>query len=195
MDKSDLKDGMIVEYKNGKRRLFINNILLDTNNYNNLDNYREDLTNEFIDDHDIVKIFEFKEGALEDVLYKFKLKLIWERKEMDWKNVPFGTRVRVWDDEEEYEGKFLEYYKEDDYDKSPYMVYITGSNDFWWKNCELIEEPAEEVTYEEIYSNNREYCRKYTTTDVCVNCKYNKYEDCTIEYILQNYNMTRKDNK
>lgn len=194
MQKSDLKDGMIVKYRNGKKRMFVNNILLSTNNYNVLDNYREDLTNEAIDTHDIVEIFEFEEGSLEDLLHNYTLKPIWKRDETDWSKVPFGTRVRVWDEEtygEKFEGKFLEYAPE--HDEYPFRVYTEEDKDIGlWGHCELIEEPKEEITYEEVYENYTVDCNKWNDAHKsCMGC-INFADDCAIKFILNNYNVTRK---
>ena len=61
----------------------------------------------------------------------------------DWKNVPLGTKVRVWDyDNENKEvGRFLCYKKNYEGDEFPFLVFIESEkNTYWFKYCEIIEE-------------------------------------------------------
>lgn len=81
--KADLKDGMVVEYKNGKRRLVIANMLIGEDGFLTLDSFRENLENIKFMDHTIVKIFKIKEAmTFNYILGDDNLKLIWERIEV-----------------------------------------------------------------------------------------------------------------
>ncbi len=81
--KADLKDGMVVEYKNGKRRLVIANMLIGEDGFLTLDSFRENLENIKFMDHTIVKIFKIKEAmTFNYILDDDNLKLIWERIEV-----------------------------------------------------------------------------------------------------------------
>ena len=129
MKKSDLKNGMIVTLRRGVERVVIAKNLLsyDVVICNTLDNYKQNLTHiNNCTSEDIMKI-------------EYGDKVIWKR--VDWKNVPFGTKVRVWDDEEDDKQvcRFLCYDKNDG--KLPFFVFIEGLDKAWWfKNCEIIKE-------------------------------------------------------
>ena len=61
--------------------------------------------------------------------------------ETDWKKVPFGTKVRVWDynDKCKLVGRFLTYDEDDA--EMPFLIFIEEDKDtMWFKNCEIIEE-------------------------------------------------------
>lgn len=188
MKKSDLKDGMIVELRNGDMCIVIGDRLLDLTTYIDLVSYNDNLTctdTEF----DVIRVYENKDMCgLDDKCNIERLNLIWERKEVDWSKVPLGTKVRVWDEEtygEKFEGKFLEYAPE--HDEYPFRVYTKEDKDIGlWGNCELIEEP---VTYDELKEAFNNYCAGRRCTD----CKYetNTYASRD-NYMLQNYNVTRK---
>jgi hypothetical protein len=93
MKKSDLKTGMVVEYRNGKRRMVLLNStlasadLIGKDGHNSLSCYKEDLTNTHRErkETDIVKVyetnfaFELKEFINEGTVTQ--MDLIWERKD------------------------------------------------------------------------------------------------------------------
>ena len=132
MKKSDLKNGMIVTLRRGVERIVIGIYLFDEqgdatgtlNCYNNDLTYINNCTSE-----DIMKI-------------EYGGEIIWERK-IDWKNIPFGTKVRVWEDEDDkLVGRFLAY-DEDDEDV-PFLVFIESEREMhWFEYCEIIEEENE----------------------------------------------------
>ncbi|WP_349406423.1 hypothetical protein [Clostridium perfringens] len=106
MKKSDLKDGMIVEYRNGLRRLVLGDKLLGEHGNANIEEYDEEL--KYIDGEstlDIVKVYTVESSlcvAIGSIFLNKHLNLIWERvKEIDWAKVPFGTKVIVTDHKEE----------------------------------------------------------------------------------------------
>lgn len=92
MKKIDLKNGMIVENRDGDKFIVIKNfteltkiptdcrdVLLNINfgEYDTLDEYEEDLTNGSFKDLDIVKVYYLEHPGCE----KDELILLWERKE------------------------------------------------------------------------------------------------------------------
>lgn len=82
MTKNDLKDGMVVELRNGGKRLILYTKLLSFNGYDNIDNissYTEDLKHKKYNDYDIVKIYK-GQAYLIDEIFK-NASLIWEREE------------------------------------------------------------------------------------------------------------------
>ena len=130
MKKSDLKNGMIVTLRRGVTRVVIGKYLFDEQGATTgiLYNYNNDLTYNCTSE-DIMKI-------------EYGGKVIWERR-VDWKNIPFGTKVRVWEDEDDkLVGRFLAY-DEDDEDV-PFLVFIESEREMhWFEYCEIIEEENE----------------------------------------------------
>ena len=79
--KSDLKDGMVVEYRDGDRRLVIDKYLIGKNAYYELSTYNENLEDKY-PRLTIMKVFKIRQRAiLERILDDDNLELIWERTE------------------------------------------------------------------------------------------------------------------
>ena len=87
MKKSDLKNGMVVECRNGKKLMYLNAGRLDgafinQTYYFNMNNYHDTLEHIFDEDYDIMKIYEA------DRAFKLKqscwdrMQLIWQREEL-----------------------------------------------------------------------------------------------------------------
>ncbi|XZH34419.1 hypothetical protein ACSW8L_16710 (plasmid) [Clostridium perfringens] len=102
MEKSDLKDGMIVEYKDGKFGLKLGARIISQNEHLELEDLEENLTttNEL---DVIVRVYEsVNVHFFSEINDKSKLKLIWERPiEIDWAKVPRWIKVQVKDYPEE----------------------------------------------------------------------------------------------
>ena len=136
MKKSDLKNGMIVTLRRGVERIIIRKCLFDEDGIttSTLNCYNDDLT--YINNCTNEDIMKIEYGG----------KVIWER--VDWNKVPFGTKVRAWDDDEEDKvvGKFLDYDDKDD-EELPFFIFIKDSDceakAWWYKNCEIIKEGEE----------------------------------------------------
>lgn len=80
--KADLRDGMVVEYRNGDKRMVINEAMIGVEGYSNKHNFREDLTHKIYEELDIVSVYEVEEyGKFANMLSDNNLILIWERKE------------------------------------------------------------------------------------------------------------------
>ena len=132
MNKSDLKNGMIVTLRRRVDRVIIGRFLFNEEGAttSTLDYYNDDLTytNNCTSD-DIMKI-------------KYGGKVIWERG-VEWENIPFGTEVKVWDDDrDKLVGRFLAY--DDDDTELPFLVFIENDNEAnWYDHCEIIEEEEE----------------------------------------------------
>lgn len=79
--KSDLKSGMVVEYRDRYRRLVIDKYLIGKEAYYELSEYNENLENRY-PRLTIMKVFKICQTAiLERILDDDNLELIWERKE------------------------------------------------------------------------------------------------------------------
>ena len=132
MKKSDLKTGMIVTLRRGVERIIIRKCLFDEDGIttSTLNCYNDDLT--YINNCTNEDIMKIEYGG----------KIIWER--VEWDKVPFGTKVRAWDDEEDkVVGKFLDYDDKDN-EELPFFIFIKDSEceakAWWFKNCEIIKE-------------------------------------------------------
>ena len=135
MNKSDLKNGMIVTLRRGVTRIVIGIYLFDEQGdaTGTLNCYNNDLT--YINNCNSEDIMKIEYGG----------KVIWERG-IEWKNVPFGTKVRAWwkgDEKTKQVGRFLAY--DDDDTELPFLVFIEHIPDTnWFDYCEIIEEEEDE---------------------------------------------------
>ena len=81
--KSDLKDGMVVEYNDNRfgKRLVIGGFLTGEDGYVDLGDYNENLKN-VVSDLEIVRVYKIKcMGGISSIMHDDNLELIWERKE------------------------------------------------------------------------------------------------------------------
>ena len=81
--KSDLKDGMVVEYNDNcfGKRLVIGGFLTGEDGYVDLGDYNENLKN-VVSDLEIVRVYKIKcMGRISSIMHDDNLELIWERKE------------------------------------------------------------------------------------------------------------------
>lgn len=84
MKKSDLKSGMVVELRDGKRYLFINNEMLGVDGFLRFSSYYENLKNKIVKDYDVLKVYKTNQlKSLQNILEDEYLSLIWERKEYE----------------------------------------------------------------------------------------------------------------
>lgn len=82
MKKSDLRSGMIVELRDGKRYLFTSYVLLDFDGYIMMINYDEDLKSKYYASQDIVRVYKGNNPhSLTSMFQDTYLTLQWERKE------------------------------------------------------------------------------------------------------------------
>lgn len=82
--KADLKPGMVVEYRNGEKALYINGIFMEFNTWMNVTDFKEDLTYLHTKcDHylDICKVYNSKAFTFKNLLDSDNMELIWERKD------------------------------------------------------------------------------------------------------------------
>lgn len=97
MKKRDLRNGMTVEYANGSRRLvmIIDGELIFLGECNSFkgEYYREDLTNEYSEELDIVKVYKNVPTSLEEML-KESDQLLWQRED-NTKEISVSEAFRV----------------------------------------------------------------------------------------------------
>lgn len=88
--KADLKDGMVVEYRNGERYVVLDDRLINNTGYDLIDSFGECLEDNskntrFVNDnYDITKVYKINAKnvyILNDIFKECNLELIWERKE------------------------------------------------------------------------------------------------------------------
>ena len=130
MKKSDLKTGMIVTLRRGVERVIIGERLFEEEEgfiTSTLKNYNDDLT--YINNCTSEDIMKIEYGG----------KVVWER--VEWDKVPFGTKVRVWDDDGEVDyGRFI-LYDEETCENMPFLVFVEDEKDvLFFKYCEIIGE-------------------------------------------------------
>lgn len=111
----DLKNGMVVEYGNGKRRLVLNNYMIGKDGYCTLDHYKENMKDKEFSDNDIMRVFTI---SLDRIFHIENLNLIWERKETKKMTVEemqnkleelTGEKIEVELSNEEKYGKILQH--------------------------------------------------------------------------------------
>ena len=90
MTKSDLKNGMVVELRNGKRFLIVNDMGIGKDSCINLDEffgYDENLNDvSGFSEFDITKIYKTVGNTFKTLFDKDRLNLIWEREETKLSN-------------------------------------------------------------------------------------------------------------
>lgn len=83
MCKKDLKNRMVVEYRNGQRRMVMDDDLMGKELYLELHNLDDDLLMKNGDSSlDIVKVYKSRSHWFDDMFNDYYLELIWERKEV-----------------------------------------------------------------------------------------------------------------
>lgn len=183
MNKSDLKNGMHVKLRNGSIREYYKGYFIgvEYNELGYIDFYDIDLKHNTESELDIMKVFDEDNNT------------IWERgKEVDWSKVPVGTKVKVSDDEIEW---FNAYFIKKLSPIADFHVINAEGKLSDWSYCKLAEEPKEEVTVGKLETGLKQFCAKkiYDYHGNC-DCKYGE-KSCEFKWLLDNYNVTRKDDK
>ena len=84
MTKSDLKNGMVVELRNGKRFLIVNDLGIGKDSsitLNGFMGYDENLNDKRYSEFDIIKIYKTEGNTFKTLFDNERLSLIWEREE------------------------------------------------------------------------------------------------------------------
>ena len=79
--KADLKDGMVVEYASGEKRLVFNNKFIGTDSYSMICTYTDDLKSTSCPSCSIQKVYYSNANYISHIMNNCFLTLIWERKE------------------------------------------------------------------------------------------------------------------
>lgn len=108
--KADLKPGMVVEYRNGSKAVFINGIFMEKHGWMPISDYYDDLINvrdlSCSSHYDICRVYNSKAFAVDNLFKPECLELIWERKEVKEMTVAeieekLGYKVKVISDKED----------------------------------------------------------------------------------------------
>ena len=97
--KSDLKNRMVVEYRNGDRRMVVDGILMGISGYGVLSRYNDVLINKNNKDNDIVKVYRIV-NTMNAMRFVDEDDLIWERSEVKEVTLAeveekFGCKVKI----------------------------------------------------------------------------------------------------
>lgn len=81
--KSDLKDGMVVEYRNGVRRMVLDDKLIGYDGHLPMNSLRDDLCYDAVSvvksQYDVVKVYKSSANIFNSYFEDYYLTLIWER--------------------------------------------------------------------------------------------------------------------
>ena len=159
--KADLKDGMVVEERRGAMGFVLRNRILYEYDWAWLDSWKEDLTCDFNDSLDIIKVYKIKiEYAfkLSNILNIENLELIWERtetkhmtaKEMQQKLEDLiGEKIEVEPSRNEMVGACYEYCKKN---KCTRGCVLDDSRDCVFKNY---SDERLKQCYEKVIANGK----------------------------------------
>lgn len=98
--KADLKDGMVVEYRNGDRAMVLGDKLMRNAHYTVLNNFTDTLEHLNVDNLTIIRAYQSKADILDDYFNDEYLTLVWERdsaKEMTVAEIEkeLGYKIKV----------------------------------------------------------------------------------------------------
>lgn len=79
MTKSDLENGMVVEFRNEEQRLVLNEVFIEMYYHNYISDYEDNLKHKFNYYKDIMKVYKANALSLKGIFHN--MTLIWERKE------------------------------------------------------------------------------------------------------------------
>jgi hypothetical protein len=77
--KADLKDGMVVEYQNGEKRMVLGDRLISNHHFAELSNFTDILKNKYLDNMAINRVYSSSGYTFSDYFEDRLLTLIWER--------------------------------------------------------------------------------------------------------------------
>lgn len=191
MNKNDLKNGMFFEMRNKSRFLILNNeIYLEginlyeysSNLHYFLVSYNDDMCSMNDNEYDIMEVFNSCNES------------IWKREKVDWAKVPVDTKVLVRNSkDEEWQRKHFAEYKNGKVFTYDYGTSWNTSLITTWEYAKLAEKPKKEmiVSAKDLHKAFRTMCESHPRCDCC---DYNySVGTCEFKWILDNYNVTRKE--
>lgn len=138
-----LKSGMVLKLRNSESYMYFekNKYLVNNKGATLHYGFADDLIYFGDDNLTVMQIYKTKIKHLADLTLNMELELIWERKEINWTQIPSGTKVYVQNDINDYliKGEFLEY--DNRYVRNGFCFKVKledGSIDTF-KYCKLVE--------------------------------------------------------
>lgn len=186
MNKSDLKDGMMLKLRNNNIYSLLHGYLLELSlddTYKiiaSMDDYNDEFKNcnSNLDDSSVLDVMK---------IYDKDMNELWLYEEVCWSNIPFGTKVVVSNDNFFTEEVMYFINKSgDDY----FVVDLDRDEIGYFKYCELLEDPEEEIGLVDVLSDMDKNCDKINKDGECD--KYDNCDICKVSYILNNYDVKRK---
>ena len=160
--KADLKDGMVVEYKDGRRRLVVAGMLIGKDGFLTLDSFQENLESvNFIVEHTIAKVYKVEEArAFNCILEDYNLDLIWERTEIKRMTAEemrqkleelTGEKIEVEPSRNEMIGEINAYC----YGRACSICCISKECNSNCRSCSRLEDSKLKQCYEKVMENGR----------------------------------------
>ena len=138
-----LKSGMVLKLRNGESYMYFekNKYLVNNKGATLHYGFADDLIYFGDDNLTVMQIYKTTIKHLADLTLNMELELIWERKEINWTQIPSGTKVYIQNDINDYliKGEFLEY--DNRYARNGFCFKVKledGSIDTF-KYCKLVE--------------------------------------------------------
>lgn len=185
MNKSDLKDGMMLKLRDNNIYSLLHGYLLElslNDTYKiiaSVDDYDDEFINcnSNLDNKSVMDIMK---------IYDKDMNALWEREKIDWNKVKVGTKVLASDNNIDWHEYLFIKYDTNNGDYKFKCMFPESKLIHNWKYCKLVEEQKEEVTIDNINEEMAIYCFGHSD-----NCNY-LCGICATKYILNNYNVTRK---
>lgn len=154
MKKSDLKSGMVIEWKEGNKFLIVDQLAFGRSGTHSLNTYTEDLKDNLGNiSYDIVKVYIINNEniSLNSIFDENYLNLIWQReREIDWSKVPTWTKVQVRaSGEDEWKNAYYQEYSDGQFkvcfNELDTFTHI-GGEEFFLTQCRI--HPNQEIKEE-----------------------------------------------
>lgn len=191
MNKSDLKDGMMLRLRNNNIYSLLHGNLLELS----LDDTYKIVASiyDYDDEFKNFNVNVFDNYEMDVVrIYDKDMNELWERYEVDWSKVPTGTKVMVkFNYEDTYkEGIFIGVS-----DNGRFLTYDKSAGILHWNYCVLVEESKEEITCNELNEAVDKICKNYIMRNgTCKGCvAFNDKYECDKGIIARkNFIITKR---
>ena len=189
MKKSDLKNGMIVKFRNSDElHILISDVFCDIKGegFLELSSYNDEMCSIYDAEWDIVEVYKSKKSNIMACFIHNEIELIWKRNEVDWSKVPIDTKILVSIDGDVWKTRHFAKYED-----NKIYVFKQGCTSWTaygetnsWNYCELAEELKEEINHDEL---KNEYLKHMEGCECDV-----EEVTCVTEWLTDYYNVTRK---
>lgn len=134
-----IKDGMVVETRDGMRFMVIGKYLRGTEKWTYLEDYDNKYNNKYFPELDIMAVYDVKDlqGGFTETLFSNQNKVAERKRDIDWTKVPQWTRIEV-SMGEGYPSRRAYFY---DYSKLHNRVRATSCDEFTYTEDDLASWP------------------------------------------------------